>query len=302
LKKLTKGDDMTIYKKYGDTLRKLRKQRGLKLTSFEHVGVSSAALCKFERGLSFLKFDKLLMVLSELSITLSEYEKCLNDYTLDRHEELIQKNIVAVISNNIEEFYVLYKEALQIKEQYLALAIKGLYAQLSVTEREILGEYFEQIFYWRYTDLYTFYLSLDWLDVSQILFLVEDFFVSRTEVFCSLEHRIRTTHIVCRASMILISKGYKDRACYLLSYLRQKSYKHTMFTKNVMNFVHGFWETKFGDKEKGMLAIKAALKNFDLLSFLGVSDYYIRLYEKYSNEVFEKEGKAEDDNFLLRSK
>jgi Rgg/GadR/MutR family transcriptional activator len=281
---------MTVYKKYGDTLRRLRKQRGLKLTSFKHIGVSPAALCKFERGLSFLKFDKLVLVLSELSITLAEYEKCLNDYSLDIHEELIQNTILAVISDDTEELSVIYKETLKIKEQYLALGIKGLYTQLSLNEREILGEYFEEIYYWRYTDLYTLYISLDWLDVSQILFLVEDFFVSRTEVFCSLEHRIRTTHIICRTSMILISKGYLERSRYLLSYIQRKNYKHTMFTKNVMNFVEGFWETKFGNKEKGSLMIKASLNNFDLLSFSGISDYYIRLYEKYSNKVFEREG------------
>jgi hypothetical protein len=43
-----------------------------------------------------------------------------------------------------------------------------------------------------------------------------------------------------------------------------------MFTKNVTNFVKGFWETKFGDKKKRALTIEFSLKNFDLLSFSGV--------------------------------
>src|SRR5574338_360748 len=37
-----------VYKKYGQVLRKLRKQRGLPLIYFEPLGISKAAVAKFE--------------------------------------------------------------------------------------------------------------------------------------------------------------------------------------------------------------------------------------------------------------
>lgn len=273
---------MAVYKKYGQTFKSLRKQRGFKLTNFEHLGVSAAALCKFERGVSLLKFDKLVLVLEELSVTLAEYEKCLNNYSLDRHELLIQKVIIAKVSNKLDELPQAYEEAVNLKEQYLAIAIKSTYSGLTFDEREMMVDYFEQVVFWRYTDLYAFYLLLDWLEFSEITFIIEGVFITHTEVFNSLEHRNRVTHIVCRASMILISKGYAEKAQYLLSYVLQKEYKHTMFTKNMVNFVQGFWESEFGKKDKGLQVMREALRIFEILSFPGMAEYYKRLYGRYS--------------------
>ena len=273
---------MVVYKKYGEVFKNIRQQKGFKLTSFEHI--SAAALCKFERGISLLKFDKLLSVLNKVSITLGEYEKCLNNYDLDEHEILIQNTIISIVLNNKDELPKAYKEALILKEQYLALAIKGQYTKLNIVEREKLNDYFEQIITWRYIDLYTLHLSLDWLEVSQILFIVEGFFVSNNiKMLNSLEHRIRIVLIVCRASMILISKGYMEKSQDLLNYISQKDFKHTMFTKNTVNFLKGFWEHQFGTKEKGIALMKTSLNNFDLLSYSEISTYYKHLYEKYSN-------------------
>lgn len=282
---------MVVYKKYGEVFKKFRKQRGFKLTSFESIGISAAALCKFERGISLLKFDKLVLALSELSITLAEYEKSLSDYDLDIHEELIREIILAGVlgNNNSETLFRLCEKAKQLRENYLALAIKGCYRPLTYEEVEILNDYFEHIAFWRYTDLYTLYLSLDKLEISQSLFLIEDFFVSHTEVFNSLEHRIRLTQVICRFSMFLISKGYMEKAHYLLDYLQSKKYEHTMFTKNIMNFVVGYWESEFGETEQGLLLMRTSLEHFDLLSFPGISEYYKKLYEMYSKKTFQKQ-------------
>lgn len=273
---------MVIYKKYGEVFKKLRKQRGFKLTSFNDVGVSAASLCKFERGLSLLKFDKLLLVLSKLSVTLGEYEKCLNNYDLDRHEVLIQNIIISLVSKNTDSLLTFHKEAIDLQENYLALAIKAKYTKLNFEEREELRNFFEEIFFWRYTDLYTLYLSLDLLESSEILFILENIFISNTEVFNSLEHRTRVTHVICRSTMILISKGRSKEAQYLLSYMQYEDYKHTMFTKNLVNFVMGFWEKQFGEKNKGEVLMRKALNTFDSLSYPEISDYYRKLYEKYS--------------------
>lgn len=273
---------MVVYKKYGETLRKLRKQRRFKLTDFEHLGVSPAALSKFENGNSLLKFDKLILILEELSVTLSEYEKCLNNYDLDKYELLIQKMIIATVDDNLSEYPLLYEEAIELKEQYLALAIKGKYTKLKTYEKEYILNYLEQVTFWGYIDLYTFYLCLDWLKLSQISFIFEDIFVMHPEVLNSLKHRNRVTHIIVHISMMYISKGDKKEAKRILNYVLKKEYTHTMFTKNMVNFVVGFWEVEFGNREKGVLAMEEALKTWKNLSYPGISNYYYRLYERYS--------------------
>ncbi|MBW9297702.1 MAG: helix-turn-helix domain-containing protein [Pseudolactococcus raffinolactis] len=77
-----------IYKKYGETFLRLRKQNGFNLIFFEQLGISKSSLGKFERGESMLGFDKLTTALQVLSVTLGEYENLLNDFELDIHELL----------------------------------------------------------------------------------------------------------------------------------------------------------------------------------------------------------------------
>ena len=176
----------------------------------------------------------------------------------------------------------LYKEAMNLREVYLGIAIKGMYSKLSTDEKDLVIDYLEEVTFWRYTDLYTLHLSLKWLELPQISFIIEGVFLSNSEVFNSLEHRNRVTHIICHASMIYASKGYAEISQHLLSYVLDKDYKHTMFTKNLVDFYTGFWESEYGEKEKGIKSMKRALDIFDSLSFPGISNYYNRLYEKYS--------------------
>ena len=149
-----------IYKKYGETFLRLRKQKGFNLIFFEQLGISKSSLGKFERGESMLGFDKLTTALQVLSVTLGEYENLLNDFELDIHELLIQKIITAHALNQPQKMSELYQEACEIDEVYLALAIKGEYDSLTFDELGALIDYFENIEVWRDIDLSTLYLSL----------------------------------------------------------------------------------------------------------------------------------------------
>lgn len=81
-----------IYKKYGETFLKLRKQKGFNLIYFEQLGISKSSLGKFERGESMLGFDKLTTALQVLSVTLGEYENLLNDFELGYTRTINSKN------------------------------------------------------------------------------------------------------------------------------------------------------------------------------------------------------------------
>lgn len=276
---------MTIYKKYGKTFKKLRIQKNLKLSSFSHLGISPAALSKFENGKSMLKFDKLYLALSELSVTLSEYEKCLNDFDLALHEHLIRQTIIAQINNDKTEQYNCFLEAKEIKEEAYALAIKSYYSPLALTEKEFISNYFENINFWRYLDLYTFYLSLEQLRPLQIVYLLKSFFIEKqpNSTLNSLEHRIRFTHIVCKAVIHLCSKNHSKTAYHLLEYIHPEVFKHTMYTKNLYNLAKGYWISNFEEPSLGKKEILKALHHFKSLSAPGISEYYKRMISNSSN-------------------
>ena len=77
-----------VYKKYGQVFRKLRKQRGLPLIYFEPLGISKAALAKFECGETMMSFERLTLALQTLDVSLEEFEHHLNHFSLSNLEAI----------------------------------------------------------------------------------------------------------------------------------------------------------------------------------------------------------------------
>lgn len=281
---------MAIYKKYGETFKMLRLQKDLKLSSFTYLGISPAALCKFENGKSMLKFDKLCLALSELSVTLSEYEKCLNKFNLAHHEQCIQDTMIARMENDISKLTSCYEEAQALEENMFALGIKSLYEPLTIEEIDELSFYFDHINIWRYIDLYTLDLTLDKLRPRQLIYLLEDFFLesNQSHTLNSLEHRTRFIHVLCRSIIILSFHRYEEITKYFLNSIHPKVFLHTMFTTNLYNFTQGYHKMIFEHKEQGEKEMEIALDNFKSLSFPGLADYYRQFLEIYGNSQLKK--------------
>lgn len=286
---------MAIYKKYGETFKKLRLQKNLKLSSFSYLGISPAALCKFENGKSMLKFDKLCLALSELSVTLSEYEKCLNQYDLAHHEQYIQTVGIARMENNIPTLKSCYKDAQEIEENMFALAIKSLYTSLTIEEIDELSSHFEHITLWRYIDLYTLDLTLDQLRPRQLIYLLEGFFLDseQSDVLNSLEHRIRFTHVLCHAILILSFHRHKNVTEHFLKCLHPQKFLHTMFTTNLYNFTKGYWKMIFENNEQGQQEMERALHNFEMLSYPTVANYYKQIYKQIYRQTLKNYSTAQ---------
>lgn len=269
-----------IYAKYGQTFRKIRKQKNLKLTSFSPSGISSASICKFETGKSMLRFDTLTSALSELSFTLSDYENCLNNYTPDNHEILLNDLTIAILNGetHLSEFYM---KACNLNESILALTIKGKYTKLSYSEIEEIIDYFEHLTFWREIDLYSLYLSFDHLKPSIISYLLETFFITNSMIFNSKKHRVKLAIAISKGILIFISENKKELSKHFLNYLNHPDYKHTMFTKNLYYFVNGCWNYKFIASNNGTEQIKRSIELFEYLGSPTISNYYRMVYKKY---------------------
>lgn len=276
---------MTKVKVYGEVFKSLRKQKGFKLTSFVHIGVSPATLCKFENGKTMIKFDKLVLALKELSITLTEYEKCINNFELPFQEKLIRDTILAHHSLDTDKLKQSYTKFLKIQERPCALAVKKIYENLSQEELDHVVDYFENLSYWRYIDLYTLYLMTEHLKPRQLSYFLEGFFVN--DDFCStlnsLEHRIRFIQIVCKSVICLAYHGHKQLTNHFLEYINPDIFLHTMYTKNLYNFAKGYWQATFENKKSGKEQMKSALIRFEELSAPSVPHYYESISKKYKS-------------------
>ena len=269
------------YKKYGKAFRTIRNQRAFKLTSFENVGISKSALSKFERGQSMLKFDKLILALNELSVTLAEYEQYLNDFQLNAHEQLLQ-NIAQSLYMDSKNYFPQYRiEALRLNEIQLAIALKSTYSSVTLLEIELLLEHFETLRFWRYTDFYILYLSLDFFDVKSITYIIEGILFSNHPAFESLTYRICFYLVAYRAIAILISRNRKDTAQYIFNSIDNSSYPHTMFTSNLRKLSNGLFIAKFENKNDGILQMQEAFDNIQYLHGTALSNYYRQMYTTY---------------------
>lgn len=62
-----------IYRKYRECFKKLRKQHGKALSSFEEIGISKGTLSNFENGKTMISLDKLNQALEMLNVTMATY-------------------------------------------------------------------------------------------------------------------------------------------------------------------------------------------------------------------------------------
>lgn len=278
---------------YGKVFKKLRKQRGLKLTSFVHVGVSPATLCKFENGKSMINFESLIAALRELSVSLSEYEKFLNNFELTNHEQLIKKIVFAQVTKDIEKLQESHLELRREHEYMCALAVKNIYERLSVDEHEKIVDYFETLELWRGIDLYTLYLMVEYLKPRQISYILEGFFDCSIflKTLTSLEYRTLFIQIVCHSVIFLSRCGYQQLTQYFLNNISPENfiYSHTMYTKNLYNFTKGYCCAQFKDQSAGEEEMRKALSIFKSLSVEGFLQYYDYFNGKYNTDNLKEE-------------
>lgn len=276
---------MRIYSKYGRVFKILRSQREIKLAAFTHLGISPATLSKFENGKTMIKLDKLVSALDEMSISLGEYERFLNNFETILDDSLMQKTISAWILNDSSTLDTLYEEALHQKENACALALKSLNKKIEPEEIEWLYEYFDGIQFWRKIDLYSLYLTLDYFKERQLLYLLDIFFVDNfyKKMANSIEYNAEFVHVICKAVFIFSFKGRKETARHFLDYISPKIFSHTMYTKNLYDLTTGYWNVVFGNPKQGKEKMDRAISIAEILCDSTILRYYKHISEKYLN-------------------
>lgn len=279
---------MTVDKKYGKIFKKLRKQRELKLAAFQEYGISPATISKFENGKTRVSFDKFQIMLRTLSVTLGEYLTFAGDLTdknFYRHERLLDNIATAVLKGDSSEFKSCQSEAIKLQEYHLYLALKGMQSPLELDEIGILSEYFDQIKYWRNADLFSFYLSTNQLKLRQSIYILEGFFIGKEGYVYSSEYDLSFFHIACHVIVSLIKVGNRDIAQHFIRHLSSREYTHTMYTRNLLAFVEGYWIAKFKNSENGIQQLKNSLNIFKQLQDPIVFQFYERLFNKYLSDI-----------------
>lgn len=273
---------MEVYQKYGKVFQVLRKQRKFRLAHFTNIGISTATLSKFENGKAMIRLDKLILALDEMSISLSDYENFINNFESFKNCSFIQEIIIASMSNDHSMLEKWYLEAFQAKETAFSIAIKSINHKLNSDELEWIYSYFDELTLWRKVDLYSLYLTIEYFNSRQILYLVESFLEdSKMSMINSNDYKIEFVHIACRAILFLSFSGHKRVAQHILECIKSDDFPHTMYTQNLYHFTKGYWLATFFDFNKGSEIMNEAKFIFKKLCSSETLKYFQSIHERY---------------------
>lgn len=265
---------------YGETFRDLRIQKGVKRESFERIGISKAAITRFENGQSMMGFDRVSSALEILDISLEEYEHFINSCTKKTRETQLMEIEKFRILGFESELKRMKKESEEKGEKLIAVVAKSIYESLPEEEVEFLTSYLYEVKNWGYSELYVLYLSLEQLNYKDIMYLIELILEKHSRVLKIEKHRIRLYYTLYKGSIELTKRGKKLASYYLINRLEIPNDKEHMFAVNLRNLVYGYYLCHFGNKEKGSLLIKKAL---DIIKELCSSDFYLHFKKQYEH-------------------
>ena len=101
---------------YGETFRKLRKERGFTLKSVSENIISYSYLSKFENGTSDITLSNFIRLLERLNITLDEF-LYFNEAQIPSYIQLLNKLVKPYAENNIKELMKYYDEERDLYQQ-----------------------------------------------------------------------------------------------------------------------------------------------------------------------------------------
>ena len=268
-----------VYIKYGDTFRKLREQLDLSLSSFSSVGISKTTLSNFERGGAMMSFDKVVVALQFMGISLAEFESFLNNYSPNESDSLLEDIEGAVIAQDTNDLKILYQRAKNEGYQYIALAAKASWSSLNEREIEKVLDLLYNTNIWGYKELCVCYLTMNNFSTRDILSILDTFLIDGHRLFNSKQYQGYLVQVCCRAITILSSRGYKEYAEHILNRMDKYELANTMFHRNLRNVTKGYWLYCFVDTEKGDQMMLQALKIFSELANPETATYYQARYD-----------------------
>lgn len=231
----------------GELYRELRIARGLKLKDVARENLSVSQLSRFENGQSMLAADKLLIAISGIHMTFSEFGHAINNYQEPKTFQLSTKIAELYNKQDIEGLKALLEsekdsEAFDVYNRLNELIIKTYIYNLDPTyviseeEKNFLTSYLYEIEEWTEFELFIFGNTMSILSESDLIFLGKAF-VERDKLYLSLpSHKKNAEVVFLNLIMLLISYRKIYQANYFIECLERILTYQDMFATTCINF------------------------------------------------------------------
>nr|WP_205396770.1 Rgg/GadR/MutR family transcriptional regulator [Streptococcus lutetiensis] len=232
----------------GELYRELRIARGLKLKDVARENLSVSQLSRFENGQSMLAADKLLIAISGIHMTFSEFGHAINNYQepelyhlVTKAGELYNKQDIDGLRNLLESDKG--TEVFDVYNRLTALIIKTYIYTLDQSyvitdeEKAFLTSYLYEIEEWTEYELFVFGNTMPILSESDLIFLGKAF-VDRDKLYLSIPSHKKNAEIVfLNLIILLISYRKIYQANYFIECLEKILTYQDMFAITSLKFL-----------------------------------------------------------------
>ncbi|WP_338997268.1 helix-turn-helix domain-containing protein [Lactococcus formosensis] len=267
--------------RYGELFRKIRKQSGLSLTAFSSIGIGKTTLSDFERGKTMMRFDKVVMGLQFMGVSLEEFEHLLNHYLISDPLVILNSAESALIFENKEELRCLAELAKKPNHTQIHFALKILLGEAGDFEREELTEFLYTATSWTYKEMFIFHTLIDQIPPRDTLNILKEFKKSFRGIYRSTEYRRGLALVLFRAITVLSYYGYKKEAGEIILSIEEHQLAYSMFLRNLFYGTKAYWVYCFEDKEKGQEMAQKFMTIQELAGVPEVTAFYKKRVEQY---------------------
>ncbi|MGT2751279.1 XRE/MutR family transcriptional regulator [Streptococcus orisasini] len=234
--------------KLGELYKELRMARGLKLKDVARDNLSVSQLSKFENGQNMLAADKLLLAISGIHMTFSEFGHALNNYKESDFFKIGNKIVELQSKRDIESLkkildtygdYENFDTYNRLNRLVVRVAIHTLDPSyiISDEDKEFLTTYLYNIEEWTEYELNLFGNTMIILSIEDLIFLGKAF-IERNKLYISIPTNKKNAQIaLLNLIMILIESKELYHANYFINYLEKLLTYQDMFIIVSLNFL-----------------------------------------------------------------
>lgn len=261
----------------GMLIREFRQSRNLTMKEVCDTDLSIAQLSKFERGVSEITINKLLVILDKLNITIEEFFHAEQEFELSEFEQLIVTMKEHYIKNDAGRIIELRNEQLEKYSQknvkffeLNAIMLSALLKDLKNEKtkepemEEKLIDHLLEVDIWCHYEIVLFANSISLFNTNTLVTLTNEM-ISNTKYYQEIKkHRVITIQTLINVILTLLENGETEQSKIFQDKLTEllEMDQYLLYERNVSIYLTGFYLYKTGQKEDGLKSMQQAISTF----------------------------------------
>lgn len=285
-------------KNIGEQFKKIRKSKNLSLRYVAEGITTNSFLSKFERGVSGISLDILMLTLQKMNMTTSEFLNYATAVRASYYSMHINSLRSLSISNNVNQLldeadkeHVLWEKTQDTAHLHLALIAKALYCQhegtvLKDEEQKTIKDYLFNSEQWYHYDLTLFNYTVGALSIEYQIQMGNELLKKLPNSYFVNEYRDAIIMSIVNVIFGCIEYEYFDVAeKYIndaISYFDNSTYYHVHV---IFKFFRGLLELHNGNIDEGFRLANFAINVMNELGNEKTANDYQMFLNDFSNKL-----------------